>query len=78
MQGSMLTVDREEDVKNIGRVPGLAQMSASAIIAEIGDAKRFAKAKKMALWPRLCLFVYRTVGFALSARNISLQTQHGR
>jgi transposase len=31
----------EKDVKRISKVPGLGETSASAIIAEIGDPRRF-------------------------------------
>ena len=51
---AMLIADREKDVKNISRVPGVAQVSASSILAEIGDAKRFANGKKIASWAGLC------------------------
>ena len=57
---AMLIADREKDVKNISKVPGVAQVSASAILAEIGDAKRFANGKKIASWAGLCPSVYQT------------------
>jgi len=47
---AMLVADREKEVKNISKVPGVAQVSASAILAEIGDAKRFADGKKITSW----------------------------
>jgi transposase len=56
----MLIADREKDVKNISKVPGVAQVSASSILAEIGDAKRFADGKKIASWSGLCPSVYQT------------------
>jgi transposase len=57
---SMLIGDREKDVKNISKVPGVAQVSASSILAEIGDARRFANGKKIASWAGLCPSVYQT------------------
>jgi len=57
---SMLIGDREKDMKNISKVPGVAQVSASSILAEIGDAKRFANGKKIASWSGLCPSVYQT------------------
>jgi transposase len=59
---SMLLTDREKEVKNIGKVPGVAQVSASSILAEIGDAKRFADGKKIASWAGLCPSVYQSAG----------------
>ena len=57
---AMLIGDREKDVKNISKVPGVAQVSAPAILAEIGDARRFADGKKIASWAGLCPSVYQT------------------
>jgi len=57
---SMLIADREKEVKNISKVPGVAQVSASSILAEIGDARRFADDKKIASWSGLCPSVYQT------------------
>jgi len=57
---AMLIADREKDMKNISKVPGVAQVSASSILAEIGDAKRFADGKKIASWSGLCPSVYQT------------------
>jgi transposase len=57
---AMLVADREKDLKNISKVPGVAQVSASSILAEIGDAKRFANGKKIASWSGLCPSVYQT------------------
>jgi len=47
-------------LKNIGKVPGVAKVSAPCILAEIGDAKRFADGKKIASWSGLCPSVYQT------------------
>ena len=56
----MLIANTEKDVRNISKVPGVAQVSASSILAEIGDAKRFANGKKIASWSGLCPSVYQT------------------
>jgi len=47
---SMLIGDCKEDAKRISMVPGVAQVSAPAILAEIGDPKRFENGKKVASW----------------------------
>jgi transposase len=57
---TMLVADREKEAKNISKVLGVAQVSASSILAEIGDAKRFADGKKIASWSGLCPSVYQT------------------
>ena len=57
---AMLIGGREKEMKNISKVPGVAQVSASSILAEIGDAKRFANGKKIASWSGLCPSVYQT------------------
>jgi transposase len=57
---AMLIGGREKEMKNISKVPGIAQVSASSILAEIGDAKRFANGKKIASWSGLCPSVYQT------------------
>ena len=58
----------EEDVKRISKVPGVGQVSASAILAEIGDAKRFEDGKKISSWAGLCPSVYQTADKNLTGR----------
>jgi len=43
----------KKDVDRISKVPGLGEISASAVIAEIGDPKRFQNEKKVAAWSGL-------------------------
>jgi len=57
---AMLVADTEKDLKNISKVLGVAQVSASSILAEIGYAKRFANGKKIASWSGLSPSVYQT------------------
>jgi transposase len=82
---AMLIADREKDVKNISKVPGVAQVSASSILAEIGDAKRFANGKKIASWAGHCPSVYQSGGKNLTGnlkqgsknlRRIMIQVAH--
>jgi transposase len=82
---SMLIAVREKDVKNISKVPGVAQVSAPSILAEIGDAKRFAGGKKIASWAGLCPSVYQSAGKNLTGslkqgsknlRRIMIQVAH--
>jgi transposase len=65
---SMLIRDREEDVRRISRVPGVGQVSASAILAEVGDPKRFEDGKKISSWAGLCPSVYQTANKNLTGR----------
>jgi transposase len=65
---AMLISGREKDVNRIGRVPGVGQLSASAILAEIGDPKRFTDVKKIASWSGLCPSVYQTADKNLTGR----------
>jgi len=81
----MLVAVREKDVRNISKVPGVAQVSAPSILAEIGDAKRFANGKKIASWAGLCPSVYQSAGKNLTGslkqgsknlRRIMIQVAH--
>jgi transposase len=58
----------KDDLRRITGVPGVAQVSASAILAEIGDAKRFENGKKIASWAGLCPSVYQTADKNLMGR----------
>jgi transposase len=58
----------KDDLRRISGVPGVAQVSASAILAEIGDAKRFESGKKIASWAGLCPSVYQTADKNLTGR----------
>jgi transposase len=59
---------REMDARRISRVPGVAQVSASAILAELGDPRRFSDGKKAASWAGLCPSVYQSGGRNLTGR----------
>ena len=52
----------KKDVDRISKVPGLGEISASAVIAEIGDPKRFQNEKKVAAWSGLAPSTYQTSG----------------
>ncbi|MEM2888972.1 MAG: transposase [Candidatus Bathyarchaeia archaeon] len=57
----------QKDAKRISGVLGIAQVSASAILAGIGDAKRFENGRKIASWVGLCSGVYQTANRILRA-----------
>jgi len=82
---SMLVAVREKDVRNISKVPGVAPVSAPSILAEVGEAKRFANGKKIASWAGLCPSVYQSAGKNLTGslkqssknlRRIMIQVAH--
>jgi transposase len=59
---------REVEARRISRVPGVAQVSASAILAEMGDPRRFTDGKKIASWAGLCPSVYQSGGRNMTGR----------
>jgi transposase len=65
---AMLIGGCAEDAKRISRVPGVAKVSAPAILAEIGEAKRFENGKKLASWAGLCPSVYQTADKNLTGK----------
>jgi transposase len=52
----------KKDVERISKVPGLAEVSASAVIAEIADPRRFQNDKKINSWSGLAPSTYQTGG----------------
>ena len=52
----------ERDMEIVSSVPGVGSRSAAAILAEIGDAKRFSNGKQIAAWTGLAPSVYQSAG----------------
>jgi len=52
----------QRDVAIVSSVPGVGKKSAAAIVAEVGDAERFADGKKIASWAGLAPSVYQSAG----------------
>lgn len=52
----------KRDVKSVSTVPSMGSVSAAAITAEIGDAKRFENGKKIVSWSGLAPSVYQSAG----------------
>ncbi len=50
------------DVEIVSSVPGVGDRSAAAILAEIGDAKRFSNGKQIASWTGLAPSVHQSAG----------------
>jgi transposase len=56
------TLVDEQDVAVVSSVSGVGRRSAAAILAEIGDAKRFSDGKQIASWTGLAPSVYQSAG----------------
>jgi transposase len=54
--------EREEDLKIAMSIPGMGFISASTILAEIGDFRDFASAEKLAAYCGLVPYVYQSAG----------------
>jgi transposase len=52
----------ERDVMVVSSVPGVGKRSAAAILAEIGDAKRFSNGKQIASWAGLVPSLHQSAG----------------
>jgi transposase len=52
----------EHEMAIVSSVPGVGSKSAAAILAEIGDAKRFSNGKQIAAWTGLAPSVYQSAG----------------
>lgn len=55
-------VANERDVEVVSSVPGVGKRSAAAILAEIGDAKRFSNGKQIASWTGLAPSLHQSAG----------------
>ena len=53
------------DVEIVSSVPGVGKRSAAAILAEIGDAKRFRNGKQIAAWTGLAPSLYQSAGVCI-------------
>ena len=62
LDGEISRLVNRNDVKLISGVPGVGKVSAPAILAEIGDARRFPSQKHIASWAGLAPTVYQSAG----------------
>lgn len=53
------------DVEIVSSVPGIGKRSAAAILAEIGDAKRFSNGKQIASWTGLAPSLHQSAGLTV-------------
>jgi len=62
LNAKIATLVNKKDVERISKVPGVGEVSASAVIAEIADPKRFQNEKKLFSWSGLAPSTYQTGG----------------
>jgi transposase len=55
----------QRDVEIVSSVPGVGERSAAAILAEIGDAKRFSNGKQIASWAGLVPSLHQSAGVCI-------------
>jgi transposase len=65
VQARIETLVDKRDVEIVSSVPGVGSKSAAAILAEIGDAKRFSNGKQIASWAGLAPSVYQSAGVCI-------------
>ena len=58
-------VVNKQDVEIVSSVPGVGVRSAAAILAEIGDAKRFSSGKQIASWTGLAPSLHQSAGVCI-------------
>jgi transposase len=62
LNAKIATMVDKKDVERISKVPGVGEVSASTVIAEIADPKRFLNEKKLFSWSGLAPSTYQTGG----------------
>jgi len=62
LNAKIATLVNKKDVERISKVPGVGEVSASTVIAEIADPKRFQNEKKLFSWSGLAPLTYQTGG----------------
>ena len=62
LEARIETLANKEDVEIVSSVPGVGARSAAAILAEIGDAKRFSNGKQIASWTGLAPSLHQSAG----------------
>jgi len=62
IEGRIEVLANQRDVEIVSSVPGVGKRSAAAILAEIGDAKRFSNGKQIAAWTGLAPSLHQSAG----------------
>lgn len=65
------TLANQRDVEIVSSVSGVGKLSSAAILAEIGDAKRFSNGKQVASWTGLAPSLHQSAGVCILVRLLS-------
>lgn len=65
VEARMEMLANQRDVEIISSIPGVGKRSAAAILAEIGDAKRFSNGKQIASWSGLVPSLHQSAGLTV-------------
>lgn len=65
LEARIETLVNQRDVEIVSSVPGVGPRSAAAILAEIGDAKRFSNGKQIASWTGLVPSLHQSAGITI-------------
>ena len=65
LEARIETLANKEAVEIVSSVPGVGARSAAAILAEIGDAKRFSNGKQIASWTGLAPSLHQSAGMCV-------------
>lgn len=65
VEARMEMLANQRDVEIISSIPGVGKRSAAAILAEIGDARRFSNSKQIASWSGLVPSLHQSAGLTV-------------
>jgi len=71
LNAKIATMVNKKDVERISKVPGMGETSASAVIAEIANPRRFQNDKKINSWSGLAPSTYQTAGKKAKSGHIT-------
>jgi transposase len=71
LNAKIATLVNKNDVERISKVPGLGETSASAVIAEIADPRRFPDEKKLYSWSGMAPATYQSDGKTAKTGHIT-------
>ncbi|MEM3442751.1 MAG: IS110 family transposase [Candidatus Bathyarchaeia archaeon] len=71
LNAKIATLVNKKDVERISKVPGMGEVSASAVIAEIADPRRFQNEKKLYSWSGLAPSTYQSAGKTAKTGHIT-------
>lgn len=71
LNAKIATLVNEKDVERISKVPGVGEVSASAVTAETADPRRFQNEKKLNSWSGLAPSTYQSAGKKAKSGHIT-------